>query len=378
MDEKIDTTRRKALGTAGAIGLASLVAGTAAKEAKAASSCLEAPDCNTMCAFGGTPKANGTQECLCNDNPAYTYADVCYTGSYGSLKDLPTRAGSTSDGGPANNSELWDGYSVRLNQIDTTTDTKVPIVSGSNIDYAFKSEIGSAPNVGAATFSTSKVGYTFTVSRDSIGRLTGVSASYNAGAVNCINCANCKNCNCCNCTNCTNCCNCADCNCNCNCCNCGDDNGCFIRATLRTKEGFKIIEEIRVGDVLLGWDGEHRVLGIAHNTIGEKRFAITPKSDLNTILTNDHVIRINDIPVAYDFDSLQMNQRVVQAKGVEGSYNYLGLLERAFVDKDAFNVVELPKTTVTYTFIVDKGHWGETSGGLAVLLATVQREGEEG
>jgi len=375
MSEEIDTTRRKAIGVVGAIGLASLTAGTA-KEAKAANSCLEAPKCNTICAYGGTPKANGTQECLCNDNPAYTYADVCYTGSYGDVKDLPTRAGSPSDGGPANNSELWEGYGVRLNQIETTTDAKVPVVSGSNIDYVFKSEIGSAPNVGAKTFSVSKVGYSFSVSRDAVGRLTGVFASYDANAVNCINCANCKNCNCCNCTNCTNCCDCKDCNCNCNCCNCGDDTGCFIRATLYTKDGYKRVEDIRVGDVLLGNDGEHRVLAIAKNIIGESRFAIRPKRDEETVLTNDHVINIDDVPVSYDFNSLRLNLATIESDGVTGTYNYQGLLETAYVDKDLFDVVDLPKSNTTYTFIVDKGHWGETVGGLAVLLATVQQEGE--
>ena len=55
-------------------------------------SCLEAPDCNSICTYGGTPRADGSQACDCNEPPVQTLADVAYSGSYNDVLNKPTLA----------------------------------------------------------------------------------------------------------------------------------------------------------------------------------------------------------------------------------------------------------------------------------------------
>ena len=376
MAETKKTSRRNVLKIAGALGATGLAVGSI-KTAKAGNAgCLVAPDCNTICEFGGTPKSDGTQECICNPNPGYDYEKVCYSGAYSDLKDLPFRAGSPSDGGPATNATSWNSYKVRLNETEASENLRIPVIDGDYIDYAFKSEIGSVPNIGAKKFTVSKSGYSFSISRDQYGRLIGCDASYDKNAVNCINCKDCKNCDCCDCTDCTNCCNCCNCSncrCDCDCCDCGDDSGCFISGELLTKEGFKEISAIEVGDILLGDDGEHKVLGIATNVLGKTRFAVTPADDNTIVLTCDHIIVDETGPIAYSKKYLYLNHITLKSDTVEGTYFYPGLFEECAIRPLSFHKREMSEKTKTYSFIVDKGRLGKTRGGTSVLLAGVKK-----
>lgn len=376
MAETKKTSRRDILKVAGVISATGIAIGPTKAKA-GASSCLVAPDCNTICEFGGTAKSDGTQECICNPNPGFNYEKVCYSGSYIDLKDFPFRAGSPSDGGPADNATSWNSYKVRLNEVETSDNLRIPVVDGDYIDYAFKSEIGSVPNIGEKKFTASKSGYTFAISRDRYGRLIGCEASYDKNAVNCTNCKDCKNCDCCDCTNCTNCCNCcncAHCNCNCDCCDCGDDSGCFISGELLTKDGFKDVSRIVVGDVLVGDDGQHTVLGIATNVLGKTRFAVTPAWDTSIVLTYDHIIANKTGLVVYSKKALYLNHLTLKSETVEGTYFYSGLAQECSVNPLAFSKREMSPKTKTYSFIVDKGRFGKTRGGTTVLLAGVKKE----
>ena len=197
-------SRRKAL-MAGLLGVG-VAAAKVSEAAEASCACLAAPDCDSICPNGGTPRGDGTQACVCNAKASEQLADVAYTGSYNDLTNRPLHAGSDTDGGDARNSVLWKGHGLRLNH--NTTDTWIPVFSGNYVDYVLKSELG-AGKIGATTLhGNSTLGndnynrrYTsethVAVTRDDYGRPTAV--GYWTHYKQC------------------------DCNCNCDCCNCGDD-----------------------------------------------------------------------------------------------------------------------------------------------------------
>lgn len=202
LKNKEKLSRRSAL-LAGLLGAGAFVAKTA-EAADPSCSCLEPPDCSTICPNGGIPKGDGTQACQCNETPSEQLADVAYSGSYNDLKNRPLHAGSDTDGGDARNSIKWKGKELRLNH--NTTDTWIPVISGNYVDYVLKSEIGGGQigekvvygNTDLLTQGSGDISSRQTaVKRDAWGRVTAV-GYYN------------KKSNC-------------DCRCNCDCCNCGDD-----------------------------------------------------------------------------------------------------------------------------------------------------------
>ena len=95
-DEKLPTeekkvfSRRQAL--LGALFGAGAVLAKTAEAAEASCACLAPPDCDSICANGGTPRGDGTQACDCNAEAKETLAKVAYTGKYSDLVDEPTLA----------------------------------------------------------------------------------------------------------------------------------------------------------------------------------------------------------------------------------------------------------------------------------------------
>lgn len=195
-------SRRQAL-LAGLMGAGTVVAKTA-EAAEASCACLAAPDCDAACPNGGSPKADGTQGCVCNPTEKEQLANVAYTGSYNDLENRPLHAGSETDGGDARNTVKWKGKELRLNH--NTSDTMIPVFSGNYVDYVLKSEIGGGQIGEAVIYGSSDLlvqgsgnvsSRQKAVKRDAWGRVIAV-GYYN------------KKSNC-------------DCKCNCNCCNCTDD-----------------------------------------------------------------------------------------------------------------------------------------------------------
>lgn len=87
-EEKKVFSRRQAL--LGALFGAGAVLAKTAKAAEASCACLAPPDCDSICANGGTPRGDGTQACDCNAEAKETLAKVAYTGSYEDLTNKPT------------------------------------------------------------------------------------------------------------------------------------------------------------------------------------------------------------------------------------------------------------------------------------------------
>lgn len=331
-------SRRKAL-------ISALLAGGlfGAGQAKAAASCecLPAPDCNAVCPNGGTPRGDGTQACECIEIPT----------------NMPPRALARVDGGDAINSEKTNGYQIRGNSYGSGS--QILVFNGSYIDYIDKSDIaGSLPVIGAKVLygdsiledTTTRPNYRYNVQatepavkRDKYGRVEAVGVHRYW----------------------------KQCNCDCNCCNCGDDSGCFIKARLLTTKGPKNIEEIRVGDRLIGIDGVHPVVGIATNVLASRK-ALSPKDHPALVLTQEHIILSGNTAVVAGVEEYQLNKTVLTAEnGVRGVYaeDWMDCLCR--VDPVAFEEVPADAQTKTYTPIVASGHWGMTEDGVSVLLCRV-------
>ena len=337
--QKHKLTRRQAL-------LGALLAGAIAKPAEAATdgscSCLPAPDCNAVCPNGGVPRGDGTQACECTPAP-----------------DFPRALGVVEGGDAvkALDSQRWGGKRLRLNH--NTTDTWIPVFSGDSVDYVLKSEIsGGGQKIGAKVVYGEGVLQTFgskqgrrwytknypAVKRDEYGRVEAVGYA-----------AVWTQCNC-------------DCNCSSNCCNCGDDSRCFIKATLRTVTGVKDVSEVSVGDRLVGLDGLHTVVAIVHGQLG-KRKAVCPKGSKDVVLTEDHVILQEGQPVVYSELGKRMCHDILTAKsGIKGVYIQPWMDKMIAVDPEAFECVDMPEDTPTYTLIVAEGNWGMTEDGTSVLL----------
>lgn len=330
--QKQRLSRRQAL-------LGALLAGAIAKPAEAATdgscACLPAPDCNAVCPNGGVPRGDGTQACECTPAPNFP------------------RALGVVDGGDAVkalDSDRWGGRRLRLNH--NTTDTWIPVFSGENVDYVLKSEIGGAgQKIGAKIvwskndLSSEGRGNIVTrypaVKRDEYGRVQEV--GYHAVM---------RNCNC-------------DCS---NCCNCGDDNGCFIKARLRTTQGVKDVSEIRVGDRLIGLDGIHTVVAVMSRHLG-KRLAVHPKNNKDLVVTEDHVVQCQGQPVVFSDQGKSMGHDVLTAEsGIKGVYVQPWMDQLISVNAEAFEQEALSEDTRTYTVIVADGHWGMTEDGTSVLL----------
>lgn len=314
-------SRRQAL-----LGALLAGAGAAARPAAAADascSCLPAPDCNAVCPNGGVPRGDGTQACDCVEIP----------------QNVPPRALALVDGGDAVNSTRWNGKELRLNH--NTGATWIPVITGNYVDYILKSEIsGSLPQIGAQTFSSNQLTingsyYSVSASRDIYGRLTGVGFTRN----------------------------------NCNCCNCGDDSGCFIKAELLTTNGPKSVDSLVPGDMLIGIDGIHKIVGIAVNVLGN-RTAVSVSSHGDTWLTQEHIVLHKGFPTVRSKNDYLLNKELLTApNGVTGRYAHPALDELIQVDETVFVPLnDIPSETRTYSPIVESGCWAMTKDGLNVLL----------
>ena len=347
--QKQRLSRRQAL-------LGALLAGAIAKPAEAATdgscACLPAPDCNAVCPNGGVPRGDGTQACECTPAPNFP------------------RALGVVDGGDAVkalDSDRWGGRRLRLNH--NTTDTWIPVFSGENVDYVLKSEIGGAgQKIGAKILWGTKVlhtencrsGYSYgsgncatypiedvAVRRDDYGRVIEV------GKVTRY----------------------TQCRCNCD-CQCSDDNGCFITARLRTTKGIKAVEDLQVGDRLIGIDGIHTVVGMATNYLYGRK-AISPLSDLSVVLTEEHiVIADGGMPVVQSMEMIERNKITLcdDNNDVQGKYVWPFMSLQIKESPESFTVIELPERTKTYTPIVADGHWGMTESGTSVLLCCALKD----
>lgn len=348
-NNKPDLNRRRAI-------LSALLAGAAvtASESKASDldcSCLPAPDCNAVCPNGGTPRGDGTQACECLPAPTFP------------------RALGVTDGGDAVqavNAAKWNGKTMRLNH--NTTDTWIPVFSGDYVDYVLKSEVGGAGSqkIGAAVLSgytvlttlgtaysaaetTSYYGYIYSytrpaVQRDDYGRViaVGVAKVYTKCA----------------------------CNCQCDCYYGDSDNGCFVAAQLQTTEGIKSVKDLKAGDRILCENGETaEVVGMASNALG-RRIAVSAKADEDLVLTQEHIIKADGTPVIRDIKDVVRNQTILHDEQNGKTGRYVDPEENFAVEErpEAFNDLNLPSDTPTYTPIVRGGRWGLTEKGEKVLL----------
>lgn len=346
-------SRRKAL-------LGALFAGAAmtiktAEASDANCSCLPAPDCNAVCPNGGSPRGDGTQACDCFENPPPpTLHPVAYSGDYNVLANRPNRAGSDTDGGDARNSIRWNGHELRKQHNPNAS--QIPVFSGGYVDFINKNELAGMPVIGARVIYGEGVLETIgsrpgrkwytknvpAVKRDQYGRVEAV--GYAAIWTQC------------------------NCNCSSNCCNCGDDSRCFIKATLKTATGVKDVSEVAVGDRLVGLDGLHTVVAIVHGQLG-KRKAVCPKGSKDVVLTEDHVVLQDGQPVVYSEVGKRMCHDILTAKsGIKGLYIQPWMDKMISVDPEAFECIEMPEDTPTYTLIVAEGNWGMTEDGTSVLL----------
>lgn len=318
-------TRRQAL--FGALLGIGAVAAKSAKAAEESCACLAPPDCDAVCPNGGSPRGDGTQACDCNPapKPDTVLADIVTPGSAGQNSDTTLIRKFTEE------------HNTKSNPTGKT--------------YVSTYLAGNTPdNYPAGSF---KIPY-FTV--DSKGRVT----SYATRTVTIKNQITQKN------TYYYNYYNYYDYYDN----NCADsDNGCFVKAKFLTQRGIFDISELRVGDILYGLDGEHRVIGIARNVLG-KRKAVSPKGHHNVLLTDDHIILANNKPSVVDLRLYPKNKRILadSENGTQGRYADAWLDNLITENPDAFEVIDLPEDTPTFTPIVDKGHWGRTIDGADVLL----------
>ena len=331
-ENKVAVSRREAL--LGALFGAGVAIAKTSAAADAACACLAPPDCDSICPNGGSPRGDGTQACDCFDNPKQNVATVATTGSYTDLSNRPSLATVATTG----------KYSDLLNKPTIPTQKALSSVTTAGT-------VGQTSNVSVSGGNTATVSVPyFTV--NSYGQITSrgnctlkvvTATTYYNYTNNCY----------------TN-----------NCCNCGDDSGCFIKGKLLTKEGYKALEQIEVGDVLVGEDGEHTILGIVTRTLGESRFAISPVSDDSIVLTSEHIINKEGEFIIYSRENFSPNRTLMKTGSLLGSYDFDGLFERCKSKPSSFKKVSgFSPVTKTYSFIVDKGLWAKTEGGTSVLLA---------
>lgn len=137
--------------------------------------CLEAPDCSTICQFGGYPQGAGSQACVCLAPPGQNLEAVCYSGDFSDLKTWPNRALSGKDGGSALNTLRLNGYELTLNVVNPPEWMVCFSVTGKNFD---KTRISDCNMMVLAcdekVFIGTANGYKFRCGRDSYGRLTSV------------------------------------------------------------------------------------------------------------------------------------------------------------------------------------------------------------
>jgi len=324
-EEKKVFSRRQAL--LGALFGAGAVLAKTAKAAEASCACLAPPDCSTVCEYGGNPKGDGTQACECNTAPVQTQTEV-------TLDDIVTAGtvGPTADVTMKRN--ITETYVTKISKYSSNK-TYATYYALTDLDHPIGSFV---------------VPY-FTV--DSKGRIT----SYGSRTISIVN----------NFTKTTrtdyyNYYNYSD----------YSDGNCFISGKLLTTEGSKPVNGICVGDVLIGEDGEHKVLGIVTGTLGANRFAQHPVNDPGFILTADHVIYEHGEFVIVSKKYFKPNRNLMQSPTVKGTYDYEGLFEKCVEKPESFvKDSRFAPETKTYSFIVDKGMFGKTEGGTNVLLAHV-------
>lgn len=143
---------------------------------------------------------------------------------------------------------------------------------------------------------------------------------------------------------------------NCN-CNCSDsDCSCIIKGNILVNTGLVKIEELQVGQMILGKDKKyHKVIGIKHSKLG-KRKAIQ-LFDNSAIYTDDHLFLMNNGEYkTYDIAGYyrEASRDLTDGK-VYGTYARLNQKEvQQLVDINVFN---LPNDTVTYLPIVEDCEW---------------------
>ena len=334
-----------------------------------AGACLAPPDCNSICPFGGDPKGNGTQECNCYPEKLKMPDPFATSGSYKSLKNIPPRALSLTDGGDAVNAEKFGGKILRYEH--NATAKSILVVNSKQFDVTTKEKIATLgiPTIGSKTFTVGNKKYVqLTVTRDEYGLVTGLTADTD----NC-NCTNCCNCNCTKtyCKNCSNCknCACSYCSaCDCDCCDCGDDSGCFIQTELLTPDGYKAVELLKVGDYLVCENGTYPIVAIVSNTLGSRK-AVSMSGHPKTVLTEEHIVKKGGEPLSFDKSAFVRSKEVFTQGEVTGSYFYRGLESVRLAKEGEFVVIPMHRETKTYTpIIAGNGHWGMTSDGVRVLI----------
>lgn len=137
--------------------------------------CLEAPDCASVCRFGGYPQGGGSQACVCLAPPGQNLEQVCYSGDYADLKVKPNRAMASKDGGSAVNTLRLNGYQMTLNPIDPPEWTVCFSPTGKNFDKTRTSDCNMMVLAcEEKVFSGTANGYKFRCGRDAYGRLISV------------------------------------------------------------------------------------------------------------------------------------------------------------------------------------------------------------
>jgi hypothetical protein len=130
--------------------------------------------------------------------------------------------------------------------------------------------------------------------------------------------------------------------------------GCFLAGTIViTTEGDKLIEEIEVGEVLIGLDGsENEVLELRRRTVGNRRIASINGSGF--FITEDHPIYANGVWTSCSLLSTMMYEPKLYSE-LDMKASDLGNIEYTMVD---------PNTTV-YNFKLD-GNNTYTANGFIV------------
>ena len=94
-----------------------------------------------------------------------------------------------------------------------------------------------------------------------------------------------------------------------------------------------------------------------------------PKGSKDVVLTEDHVVLQDGQPVVYSEVGKRMCHDILTAKsGIKGLYIQPWMDKMISVDPEAFECIEMPEDTPTYTLIVAEGNWGMTEDGTSVLL----------
>lgn len=160
-----------------------------------------------------------------------------------------------------------------------------------------------------------------------------------------------------------------NCDCKCNCdCNCGDSDtdSCFIDALLLTTEGYKNVQEVRIGDVLVGPDGKHKIVGVTSSALGDRRVQVFGEN----ILTEEHVVLIDEKPRTASENWMHQYTRIRTDKktNVRGTYEDPKITAQISVDK-SICLKEYSPDAIAINPIVESGNWVYLEGGVVALIS---------